>query len=485
MEKLKTFEISCHEKLKCFAILFLIFYSLTATAQFSFEGRIVDVESGQAVPYANIVYHNTGVYSNLDGIFELHVQEETVGKTIKISCIGYKPVNFLQDTMKSNITYTIFLEQEMTVLKEVKVEGRKEKIDASEIVSLAIEKLASNPENKKYVSEVFFRQTHFFETPPTERAKYLRYVEAAMFIQNEERDIQHAVIKEVRRSDDKRNQYFLVDDSNRDKQILIEEQRFIFSESFLKLDYTRNDVPFQASYKNIYSLLDPAIGNLNNDFISRHTFKLERVSRYDSEIVYVISILPSKRSLEVDSDLVKDMFIPDGKLFISGDDYSILEIQYGYIQNAKKSKSDIARIVKLMNQGDFVFQDIIRYKKVNGEMYPSYIMREQADTIFMGGFAKSGLTSSLSQSAKDYGYFKIRRELIVNTIFFEKSEIDKLNLEPNYFSLYPQNYVYNAPFWDNYNKVMPSRNENKLLDDLGDGLSIKEQFIKNGKSENK
>src|SRR6187402_1042383 len=77
------------------------------TAQTSFRGKLRERESGGAIPYANIVFKNTGVISNSDGSFEFILPKAPPGEHIHISSIGFQSITVLLDTIQSDIAYEI------------------------------------------------------------------------------------------------------------------------------------------------------------------------------------------------------------------------------------------------------------------------------------------------------------------------------------------------------------------------------------------
>jgi hypothetical protein len=111
-------------------------------------------------------------------------------------------------------------------------------------------------------------------------------------------------------------------------------------------------------------------------------------------------------------------------------------------------------------------------------------MREQADTLFMGGFnLASGGSTATDNQIKNNSYFKVKRELIITRVLATKI-IAKVNLISKYTTLYPASYDYNKIFWDELNKIEISSYEREKLDFLGGGKPIEYQFMENGKLRN-
>ena len=78
--------------MKQFSLLLLSYFCCLAQclAQETIEGRIVDAQTGEPLPYAKVYTENkTGTLSNSDGYFRLAAHE---GTKLKITYIGYRQV---------------------------------------------------------------------------------------------------------------------------------------------------------------------------------------------------------------------------------------------------------------------------------------------------------------------------------------------------------------------------------------------------------
>jgi hypothetical protein len=467
-----------------FSVILMMTQHVTIVAQeITFKGKLFDKENGEPVVYANIYSASKGVYSNADGFFELQFFKNNKADTITISCIGFSPVTLKADTLISDFTYQIGLASNITQLKEITISGKLIKLSPEQIVTNAIEQLNKSSYNNEFVFEAFYRQSNLVTDNISTDIEFLRYIEAAIYLRSRSRENYGYTIREVRRSDDKRFQFLKGNEDIKTKKINEEEQRFDLSENFLKIDYKINSFDKKSEFANTYSLLNPSIGNLNNNFIDRHTFKMEKITSYGDESVYVIKVLPSKKSTGIESGKLKGYYLPIGRLYISVDDFGILEFQYNYIRNPNKNDRVTNGLVKLMNQGEFIFKDVIKYRRYNGNLFLSYMMREQSDTVFVGGYNYVGIAKKTNTTSPS-GYFKVRRELFVTNIITNKSMIENLDFSKKYLNPFPKKYQYNQLFWESFNKILPSNIEYQKLKDLGNGRSIEEQFIENARGKN-
>ena len=129
--------------------IFFIFINLNCFAQFkTYDGILKDIENNQPLAYVNIgiVDKNTGTVSDINGKFELNLDDKFDNEILRISMIGYitqilKVKDFKENIIKNNIFY---LEKSVASLKEVVIKNKKLKT-----------KILGNTLDKKTVSAGF------------------------------------------------------------------------------------------------------------------------------------------------------------------------------------------------------------------------------------------------------------------------------------------------------------------------------------------
>ncbi|MDZ7775794.1 MAG: carboxypeptidase-like regulatory domain-containing protein [Bacteroidales bacterium] len=73
--------------MRVFFILIIIFNAVFVSGQI-YEGRIINAETGMAVPFANIRYHqNKGVISDIDGRYTVKASDVD---SLKVSYVGFR-----------------------------------------------------------------------------------------------------------------------------------------------------------------------------------------------------------------------------------------------------------------------------------------------------------------------------------------------------------------------------------------------------------
>jgi len=373
-----------------------------------FMGTVSNSSSGQPLSYVNITVGNIGTYSNLDGKFKLIIPagNNSTSNILVMSSVSYNTVALLVDTIESGKEYEIKMKASVYSLEEVIIEGERLEIEAKEIVANAISRIAEYTPIDNYVLESFYRQAHYLTNPGSGELKYLHYMEAALLLQSYPGLPYVSRIKEIRRSDDQRVSSYSEKSDTKKLEI---QQKFKFEDVFLRLDYLK---PTSESKEDLF-MMSPVVGNLNNDFIKRHKFKIDTITHYNDELVYVIKILPSKKSLDINTGLGKHFYVPIGRLFITGEDYYILEVQYSYILNCKEKDNLSCKINLARSQGQELFFDVVKYKKINGKLYLNYLLREEGDHLYVGGLAASGLIEDNASKPDELGFFRVRRELVI------------------------------------------------------------------------
>lgn len=131
-------------------LFFLLMLPLTALAQATLEGKVVDAKSKQSLPGVNVVVQGTqsGVSTDLDGNFKIGKLKK--GDKLVFSFVGYKNQTITFDGQKS---VTVTMEEEANTLQEVVVQvgyGSVKKKDATG----AVEVLTTKEFNRGYNSTV-------------------------------------------------------------------------------------------------------------------------------------------------------------------------------------------------------------------------------------------------------------------------------------------------------------------------------------------
>lgn len=434
----------------------------------SFKGNVASSESGIALESAAVRSNNSGVYTNADGSFKLFVSKQGL---ISVSHVGFSTISIASDTLTDNKDYKILLRPAITELNEITINARI--IKAEEIVTKAIGNLPHLLDNNEFVLEALYRQTHYSIIPSVNVKKYTYFSEAAVLLHHlMSESTYQPIVKEIRRSNDSRySSYNRVTSDD----IAKEERRLELANGFLELDYTRYREPLKTD--NLFWNPNPILCRLDRRFVKSHEFSVDSIVSWDNKDVFVIRVLPSKRSKKVETYLGVSPYVPEGLLYITDEDFHILEFHYAYVNKQTYSSNNLsANLLQYVSQGDYFFKDVVKYRMYNNKLYLSYFMREARDNTYGGGLNESGLVKSQSVDEDDFRYYRLKRELIVNRINTDTKTLSASYLTPRYKTLFPKVYEYNKTFWMNFNTTLIDKLEKKILDDLGQGISLEKQF---------
>lgn len=99
---------------------------------FILEGKIVDSESRQGIPYVNVGVLNKkiGTVSSEKGLFKIDLTNALSSDTLKFFCLGYEPIYFTvkeAETISNNDSIVIALDKKLNLLKEISVSSNRPK----------------------------------------------------------------------------------------------------------------------------------------------------------------------------------------------------------------------------------------------------------------------------------------------------------------------------------------------------------------------
>ena len=132
-------------------LLIILFPVSTWAQEMMVQGRVVDAETGEALPYVSIyVEEGKGTLSNDDGDFKLKVDEDN---ELTFSCIGYEQYK----TSAHKTPAVIRLKPYSTIMKEVTIHSYDQK-QTDNILQRTIDSLTQDYKNRsKWVRRYFFR----------------------------------------------------------------------------------------------------------------------------------------------------------------------------------------------------------------------------------------------------------------------------------------------------------------------------------------
>jgi hypothetical protein len=105
--------------------LFLIGLTYSVLAQ-TISGCVTDRETKHPISYVSVglLNKNGGTYADSDGKFVLQIRNIETTDSVRFSCVGYTPATFLVSELLGRDYVRIYLEKQLTTLREVVVYPR-------------------------------------------------------------------------------------------------------------------------------------------------------------------------------------------------------------------------------------------------------------------------------------------------------------------------------------------------------------------------
>jgi len=162
-------------------------------------------------------------------------------------------------------------------------------------------------------------------------------------------------------------------------------------------------------------------------------------------------------------NIYNEGFEPKGWVYVYYDNYAIKKVEYELI-----AASDIQkRRSRSLFDTQILHKMVETYREYNGKMYPNYFYYETPKLVNTGDrSSERAKTESALGFDKDEQYYYTIQEILFSDII-KDSELIEQELRENQwtadiFSPKP----YNADFWKNYNVLLESQEEEKLIMDL-------------------
>lgn len=407
-----------HNRIK-FGAIFLLLIQLPGYSQQKIEGKIVDRETGNPIPFASIGILGTamGTSSNLDGEFTLLLPERA---SIKVSCVGYVSLMVSSTEDMKLIRLTPFTIE----LNEIVVTHRP--INARRVVQRAFANTGRNYDNQPFLQQFFYR--HYCK----DDSVYGRLIEAFVDVWK------HQGYKPFRkRAGDKEEMRVTQLRRSLDNTVAAQGHTPISLRSILQTDM----VGYQQLGKSTHLKMYEDVSNLKTDF-ANYTFTFEGITAFDGRDVYKI-----RYSYKQDSILTTTGYIPaphaKGMLYITTDTYAFVKVE------------------ELKYDAHVSIKTSAFYRKYNEKYYPYHFIRE-GETHF-------------SDSGRHFFHIELMSGGINHRpeLRFEGKEPGKSEL---------LTIPYDSAFWSNHNLLKTTPLEERIIYDLGRGVPLNRQFEQIGRA---
>src|SRR5690606_6807590 len=467
-----------HFPLKSLLVLFIFFIGATTFAQTELKGKVADFLTFESIESASVYIENTtiGSITNADGNFVLKVPQQHLQDTLVISSIGYKSFKVVISEFENGSD--IFLEEDVASLDEVVIVADPRPTTGNGIVEKALEKLPKNLPEQSYLQKGFLRHKE------RNKKEYKWLIESAITLY----DSSYA-------SGAKNNLKINVDETRKSYDLRDVDSLFTYS-AYLKSmnskasNLNRNSIKTSSIIEAI-KWNDSRVNGLENLFkgklnlvrnsnvtgallgknmLEKHQFALDTILVDNGRKIYKIKIEKGADFVGLNTpNIYNEGFEPKGWLYIYYDNYAIKKVEYELVSASdvqkKRSKSlfDTQTIHKL----------VITYKDYDGKMYPNYIYYETPKLVNTGDRSSDRIKTEAEPGFdKDEQYYYTIQEILFSDIIQDpeliKQELQQNDWSADIFSSKP----YHESFWKNYNVLLESKEEEKLIQDLSKRASL-------------
>jgi hypothetical protein len=458
-----------------FIIVLVCLFSIPVFAQIEIKNKIVDFATFAPIESASVYVQNTtiGTITNRDGRFLLSIPKKHAKDTLVISSIGYKSFKSVVDVFDDSID--VFLEEDVASLDEILLIAETRPKTGNDIVLRAIEELPETLPDSAYIQKGFLRHKE------RNSSEYKWLVESAITLYDASYDAGSKKtlrinVDETRKSYDLRDVDSLfaytsyLKKRTRNKKLRKNNLiRDTISTSSLVKAIRWNDERVNGLDKlfrgkiNIVRNANTSSALFGKDILKRHRFKLDTVLVENDKKLYKIEISKGTGFVGLNTpDIYNEGFEAKGWLYIDWDTWAIKKVEYQLIaasENQKKRSKSL--FGTLLNH-----KLVMTYMEYEGRMYPKYIYYETPKLVNAGDRSSDQVDKdgNPTQDKNDF-YYNTIQEIVFTEIIRNEEIINEERSKEwseDIFSPRP----YHPEFWENYNVLLESKEEEKLIRDL-------------------
>ncbi|MEH6535460.1 MAG: carboxypeptidase-like regulatory domain-containing protein [Psychroserpens sp.] len=469
-----------HKNLKQLLVVFVLLFAIVGYSQTELKNKIVDFGTLIPIESASIYIKNTtmGTVSNSDGKFVLQVAKEFSADTLIISSIGYKsfriPVNEFDNTTE------IYLEEDIASLDEIVLIAEARPKTGNEIVLKAIKKLEVNLPDSAYIQKGFLRHKE------RNKIEFKWLIESAITVYDsgygsKSSEYLKINVDQMRKSYDLRDvdsifsyvSYKNQNSRSRIKPKDVNRNGLKTSQLVKAIKWNDNRVNgLQNIFQGKLNLLrnaDDTKALFGEDILDRHKFELDTILVDNDRKIYKIKISEGKDFVGLGTKgIFNEGYVAKGWLYIYYDNYAIKKVEYELVAASDAQKVRSKRLFDTQVNHKLV----INYMEYKDKMYPNYIYYETPKLVNVGFKADEKVSDEEKERYnKEERYYYTVQEILFSEIILDK-EVINMTLDSEWdmdiFSPKP----YNKAFWKNYNILLESEEDEKLIEDLSTRSSL-------------
>ena len=470
---------------KHFFGLLVCFICVNAFAQIEIKTKIVDFSTFLPIESASIYVKNTtiGTISNSDGKFILLVPREFEKDTLIISSIGYK--SFKATISDFDDSMEVFLEQDIASLDEVVLVATTRPKTGNDIVLRAIEELPENLPEQPYLQKGFLRHKE------RNKKEFKWLIESAITLY----DSSYA-------SAASENLKINVDENRKSYDLRDVDSLFAYA-AYLKnaLNYKnlraknlRRDTIETVSLIKAIKWNDSRVNGLEKLFkgrlnlvrnsnirqalfdknmLDKHQFDLDTILVENGRKLYKIKISKSKDFIGLNTkNIYNEGYEANGWLYIYWDNYAFKKIEYELVAASDVQK----RRSKSLFDTQVNHKLILTYIEYEDKMYPNYYYYETPKLVNIGDRSSDREKKEKEMGFdKDEQYYYTIQEILFTEVIQDSTIVSQTLQENDWSEDIFSSRPYNKEFWKNYNVLLESEEEEKLIHDLSKRASLFKQ----------
>ncbi|TXE15759.1 carboxypeptidase-like regulatory domain-containing protein [Psychroserpens burtonensis] len=459
----------------------ILLLSFGAAAQIEVKNRILDFSMLAPIESASIYVKNTtiGTVSNSDGKFILQIPQEFAKDTLVISSIGYK--SYKIPVIEFDNSLDIYLEEDVASLDEIILIAEIRPKTGNDIVLKAIEKLAINLPDSAYIQKGFLRHKE------RNKVEFKWLIESAITVYDSgfaanSSDYLKINVDQVRKSYDLRDidsifNYVAYNNQNakRSRLKVKDVKRSQLSTAQLEKAIKWNDTRvnglqniFQGKLNLLRNSID-AKALFGEDILEKHHFDLDTILVDNDRKIYKIKISESTKLVDLETKGIFNAgYEAKGWLYVYYDNYAIKKIEYELVAASQAQKVRSKRLFDTQVNHKLV----MTYIEYQDKMYPNYIYYETPKLVNVGFKTDQKVSDEEKERYnKEERYYYTVQEILFSEIILDKDVI-KMKLDGEWDMDIFSSKPYDKAFWKNYNVLLESEEDEKLIQDLSKRASL-------------
>ena len=348
-------------------VLVLIGGVCRAQKQPTFNGRVIDSRTKDAVPFATIRVRkgSVGVIANAGGDFSIPTWIETNGDTIVVSSIGYATASFSISTLSKETITVLPLKPAVTKLDEVVVRSKDYKIrkrgdpSTSGIIARAIKTIPDNYPQQPYSYLGYYRDYQVRDST------YINLNEAIVEVFDKGFATSDQLQTEIELFEYKRNNDFPRDSSTEvpydNKPSTYDKSKNKYIPNAVLFSYGGNELSILRLHDAIRNFDKPSysfVNVLTKDLVPNHYLLREEDVWLDTLSLYAISF-------ETTFTASGPMYFGKGKIYIEKKNFAIHKLEYSVYNKTMKGPVLVYDIkVEYAKHGDKFFLNYISFNNV-------------------------------------------------------------------------------------------------------------------------